>query len=419
MSDFEVQFSENKQEVDVDFTDGTRALNGKDGKDGKDGKNGKDGKSAYELAVQKGYEGTEEEWLISLKGEDGEPGLPGIDGKHAYVFTTEGSSTAFTATIEGYTEYTKGDLFVMIPHIAATSTSPKLNINGLGSYSIQRRTYNSTIKALRSSGCIAKGFPQLLIFTGSNFVALSQYQPYGGTDFYTTISVSKGGTGKTSWTANRLIYASGTTTLSQIYPPSSDSVLMQSTSGAPYWKSNTEIVPGMMVYRGKHSDPILLPPLKKGSVYKFTTDVVPEIVSGVSEVSYYLDNETSFYTYEWGIEIYSNVNDICFQELSKILPSDYLNGYCENPFTFAFIQGSNQENAKVYIYHCTQAYTYYNEFEDGSCYYYSFFSGSWENNEYPTENYIASGQYITFRVPSGTYPAGTYICTGTDWELLV
>ena len=43
MNDFEVQFSENKQEVDVDFTDGTRALNGKDGKDGKDGENGVDG----------------------------------------------------------------------------------------------------------------------------------------------------------------------------------------------------------------------------------------------------------------------------------------------------------------------------------------------------------------------------------------
>jgi len=32
------------------------------------------GKSAYQLAVDNGYEGTIEEWLVSLKGEDGENG---------------------------------------------------------------------------------------------------------------------------------------------------------------------------------------------------------------------------------------------------------------------------------------------------------------------------------------------------------
>ena len=32
---------------------------------------GKDGKSAYEIALQYGFEGTEEEWLASLKGADG------------------------------------------------------------------------------------------------------------------------------------------------------------------------------------------------------------------------------------------------------------------------------------------------------------------------------------------------------------
>lgn len=32
---------------------------------------GADGKSAYEIAAEHGYEGTEEEWLASLKGADG------------------------------------------------------------------------------------------------------------------------------------------------------------------------------------------------------------------------------------------------------------------------------------------------------------------------------------------------------------
>ncbi len=38
------------------------------------------GKSAYELAVDHGYKGTEAEWLESLKGESGQNGLDGKDG---------------------------------------------------------------------------------------------------------------------------------------------------------------------------------------------------------------------------------------------------------------------------------------------------------------------------------------------------
>ena len=41
---------------------------------------GQDGKSAYEIAVENGFEGTEQEWLESLKGEPGEPGEPGAAG---------------------------------------------------------------------------------------------------------------------------------------------------------------------------------------------------------------------------------------------------------------------------------------------------------------------------------------------------
>lgn len=34
---------------------------------------GEDGKSAYQLAVELGFVGTEEEWIASLKGKDGAP----------------------------------------------------------------------------------------------------------------------------------------------------------------------------------------------------------------------------------------------------------------------------------------------------------------------------------------------------------
>lgn len=42
---------------------------------------GRDGKSAYELAVEKGYTGTLEQWLESLKGESGNNGNDGDDGQ--------------------------------------------------------------------------------------------------------------------------------------------------------------------------------------------------------------------------------------------------------------------------------------------------------------------------------------------------
>lgn len=46
-----------------------------------DGVRGVQGYSAYEIAVQQGYTGTEEEWLASLKGERGERGIQGIPGE--------------------------------------------------------------------------------------------------------------------------------------------------------------------------------------------------------------------------------------------------------------------------------------------------------------------------------------------------
>ena len=38
------------------------------------------GLSAYEIAVENGFTGTEEEWLESLEGEDGNDGQNGEDG---------------------------------------------------------------------------------------------------------------------------------------------------------------------------------------------------------------------------------------------------------------------------------------------------------------------------------------------------
>ena len=63
------------------------------------GSNGDDGKSAYELAVENGYRGTEEEWLASLKGNTGN------DGKSAYELAVEkgyqGTEEEWLASLKG------------------------------------------------------------------------------------------------------------------------------------------------------------------------------------------------------------------------------------------------------------------------------------------------------------------------------
>ena len=84
---------------------------------------GKDSRSAYEIAVEHGFVGTETEWLESLKGVDGKdgvngkdgcdgrngadglPGRDGIDGKSAYIIAVE---HGFTGTENEWLQGLKG-----------------------------------------------------------------------------------------------------------------------------------------------------------------------------------------------------------------------------------------------------------------------------------------------------------------------
>ena len=87
---------------------GAKGDKGDKGDPGTDGVDGADGKSAYQLAVEKGFEGDETAWLASLKGEkgaDGVVGKDGADGKSAYQIAVEkgfeGDETAWLASLKG------------------------------------------------------------------------------------------------------------------------------------------------------------------------------------------------------------------------------------------------------------------------------------------------------------------------------
>ena len=70
----EISISEKENNAIVKETDGLYV----------DASSGKDGKSAYEIACDSGFEGSEKEWLESLKGQDGETPTIGADN-HWYI----------------------------------------------------------------------------------------------------------------------------------------------------------------------------------------------------------------------------------------------------------------------------------------------------------------------------------------------
>jgi hypothetical protein len=98
--------------------DGTEAewllsLKGGDGAEGRPGEAGAPGKSAYEIAADSGFDGTESEWLLSLKGGDGNdgaegrPGEAGPPGKSAYEIAADsgfdGTEAEWLLSLKGET----------------------------------------------------------------------------------------------------------------------------------------------------------------------------------------------------------------------------------------------------------------------------------------------------------------------------
>lgn len=61
------------------------------GQKGETGENGKDGLSAYEIALKNGFIGTEDEWLVSLRGEEGFSGIVGFEVRDGYLFAVSES----------------------------------------------------------------------------------------------------------------------------------------------------------------------------------------------------------------------------------------------------------------------------------------------------------------------------------------
>ena len=108
LSDYTTKEYVDNSIAEIQQKPGIQGEKGEKGDPGVDGADGVDGKSAYQIAVEKGFEGDENAWLASLKGEKGADGVIGADGangKSAYQIAVEkgfeGDETAWLASLKG------------------------------------------------------------------------------------------------------------------------------------------------------------------------------------------------------------------------------------------------------------------------------------------------------------------------------
>lgn len=111
---------------------------------------------------------------------------------------TTGTGAAYTATVPGITELTSGVSFIMVPHAESTTTTPTLNVNGLGAKPIKRRvsTISGTLKDGYADSWLGANNPLHVIYNGTYWVVQGMEQP-NVYDLSGAVPVTKGGTGYT------------------------------------------------------------------------------------------------------------------------------------------------------------------------------------------------------------------------------
>ena len=137
---------------------GDKGEKGNTGAKGNPGQDGADGKSAYAIAVEHGYEDSEEKWLLSLKGEKGdtgergEKGDAGVDGKDGFspiaAVAKDGSAVTITITdVNGTTTVTltEGTAVDLTPYAKTVYVDEKVQeLSDSLTYTLQEHTLSIT-----------------------------------------------------------------------------------------------------------------------------------------------------------------------------------------------------------------------------------------------------------------------------------
>lgn len=95
---------------------------------------------------------------------------------------------AYTATVSQITSLTAGAKFIMIPGSVSKSTTPTLDVNGLGAKNLRRKLSNSsTVVPGYSAAWLSAGKPYIVMYDGTNWVVEGQNKPVAA-DLYGTVA---------------------------------------------------------------------------------------------------------------------------------------------------------------------------------------------------------------------------------------
>lgn len=126
--------------------------------------------------------------------------IDGMENKIDKVVTASSTDgKTYTATVDGLSELYVGLRLTIIPDINSASTTPTLNVNGLGAYNIQCLIdgyYTGYYTSGPYTSWLRASKPVVVFWTGSVWVT-DFSRPYVGYALG-TLPVSKGGTGRTS-----------------------------------------------------------------------------------------------------------------------------------------------------------------------------------------------------------------------------
>ena len=157
-SAYQIAVEQGYQGSESDWLSSLKGDKGNTGAKGNPGQDGAEGKSAYAIAVEHGYEDSEEKWLLSLKGEKGdtgergEKGDAGVDGKDGFSpianVVKDGSITTITITDKNGTTtvtLTEGAAVDLTPYAKVTYVDEKVQeLSDSLTYTLQEHTLSIT-----------------------------------------------------------------------------------------------------------------------------------------------------------------------------------------------------------------------------------------------------------------------------------
>lgn len=286
--------------------------------------------------------------------DEGATGIP--------IATTTGTGAAYVATVEGVTALTNGLTLTVIPHVVSTSTTPTLNLNGLGAKQIRRQQSTSTAgtTAGPSASWLTANKPVTLQYNGTYWVAQGKEQPIAS-DISGTLPLSKGGTGATTAAAALHALINGVTALTASNLADGDMLALDDVSDATGKKismaalvaylsgrmGGAKIQTGSYVGTGTYgsSNPCSL-----------TFDFSPQIL-WVSSIRYL----ESYYSSSLSSKVPLSRSFLCFRGCTQIDHNFYMNGGYSTSISLTW-------GNKTVAYHSQDADKQYNT--RGTVYYY-------------------------------------------------